>query len=120
MTSVACAFTVTVTVPDAWPDVGGVVGVVGVVVPPVPVPPVPPVLPVPLDEPPVAPTFAVTVACCAVDRIVDAMPLLSVVTSCVERVPALVVNDTGTPLSTLPFTSSTLAVIVVEPPSAET
>jgi hypothetical protein len=46
--------------------------------------------------------------------------LASVVASCVESVPALVVNETGTCLRTFPFMSRTLAVIVVDPPSAET
>ena len=48
------------------------------------------------------------------------MPFASEVTSCEESVPAVLVNDTATCGRTLPFTSTTLALIVVEPPSAGT
>jgi hypothetical protein len=38
------------------------------------------------------------------------------VASVVDKVPAVVVNDTGAELSTFPLMSNTMAVIVVEPP----
>ena len=63
MMSVGAPLTLTVTVPDAWPEVAGVVGVVGV-----------PVAGGVL-EPACAPTAAVTVACDDVLRIVVAVPL---------------------------------------------
>ena len=50
MISVGAPATLTMTLPEAWPEVAGVVGVV------------PPVGGVVVDEPPCAPTLAVTVA----------------------------------------------------------
>ena len=63
----------------------------------------------------VAPTLAVTVA---VWKVVGqpAFPPWSVVAKVVFSVPALVENETGVETSGLPFTSSTEALIVAEPP----
>src|SRR5690349_11686358 len=48
------------------------------------------------------------------------MPFASVTTVDEAREPAVVVKLTGTPTNAAPFTSSTDAVIVVEPPREET
>src|SRR5262245_28461646 len=84
---VGAALTFTVTVPERWPELD----------------PLP--LPDPLPDELCAPTVAVTVACCVVVSVVDARPLPSVDTSPDPRLPALVVNATGVPISGLPLTS---------------
>lgn len=108
MTIVGAAEMLTVIVAEAWPDADGVVGVVGVPV----VGGVVVVLP--------TPTLAVTVATCAVVKVVDATPVASVVTTAALSVPAVVANVTGMPVIRFPLTSNTVAAIVVDPPSAGT
>jgi hypothetical protein len=66
------------------------------------------------------PTFAVTVAVCAVVSVVDATPVASVLTTPALSVPAVVVNVTGMVDMRLPLTSNTVAEIVDEPPSEGT
>ena len=66
------------------------------------------------------PTFAVTVAVCAVVSVVDATPVASVFTTPAFREPAVVVKVTGIDGISDPLTSNTVAEIVVEPPSAGT
>jgi hypothetical protein len=78
----------------------GVVGVVGVV-------------------DPCAPTLAVTVADVDVCRLICAVPVESVGTcDGLRKFPAVVEKVTGTVVSGLPLTSSTLAAIVETPPGA--
>ena len=69
---------------------------------------------------PCAPTLAVTVACWLVVSVVCATPDPSVVTTVAEMDPVVVEKTTGTSGRELPFTSNTLAVMMVEPPRAET
>ena len=51
---------------------------------------------------------------------VEATPFVSVFTTAAVRLPEVVENVTGVPVKGFPFTSSTFAVIVVEPPTAGT
>ena len=102
--SVGDPATPTVTVPDAWPDVGVVDGV--------------PVAGGVAGA--VAPTLAVTVADVEVVRTVCAVPVLSVVASDVLSTPPVVENDTCADTNAFPFTSNTTALTVDEPPSAGT
>jgi len=115
ITIVGAPAILTVTLPDAWPDADGVVGVVP---PPVPVPGVVGVVGVVVLLP--TPTFAVTVAVCAVVSVVVAMPPPVVLATPTLSVPAVVVNVTGMSFIKLPLASNTVAEIVVEPPSAGT
>ena len=110
MDTVGSGFTFTVIVADACVDVVPVV---------VPAPVVVPVLVLPLlvDW---TPTVAVTVACAAVVIVVCAPPPVSVFTTALPRTPVEVEKLTGTPLSALPFTSTTLAVMVATPPLTDT
>ena len=82
ITNVGAPATLTVTLPEAWPELaGGVVPpVAGGVVP---------------DEPPCAPTLAVTVAAVDVLSVALAMPLPSVLATVKSRVPVVVENETG-------------------------
>ena len=66
------------------------------------------------------PVVAVTVAAALVVSVVLACPDESVVAVLLDNVPTSVVNATGTPDSPLPLRSSTVAVIVDEPPLAGT
>ena len=83
------------------------------------VPPPAPPPPVPVPPPLAAPTFAVTVASTEVVSVVTAFPLVSVLTNDPESTPADVAKLTGAPVNALPFTSTTFAVTVAEPPFAE-
>jgi hypothetical protein len=108
MTMVGAAAMLTMTLPDAVPDAAGVVGVVGV-----------PVVGVGDVELP-TPTLAVTVAEMAVVSVTDATPAALVFATPALRVPVVVVNVTGTAFIRLPLTSKTVALMVVDPPSAGT
>ena len=66
------------------------------------------------------PTLAVTVACTDVVSVLFAVPVASVCATPSLSVPAVVEKVTGTPDSTLPFTSKTIALIVLVPPDAGT
>jgi hypothetical protein len=114
ITMVGAAAILTVTDPDACPDAEGVEGVEGVVPPVEGVVGVVGVVEVP------TPTFAVTVAVCAVVNVDEATPPLSVFATAALSVPAVVVNVTGMPGIKAPFRSKTVAEIVVEPPRAGT
>ena len=97
----------TVTVPDAWPEL------LVVLVVPVPVP-------VPVVVVTCAPTLAVTIACVLVVNTDAAAPLVSVSTKPEDNVPAVVTKATGVATNALPLTSITMAVTVVDPPTAGT
>ena len=72
---------------------------------------------VPVDDPPLAPTLAVTVAAVDVLSVALAMPLPSVfATATCSSVPAVVENETGAPGSGLPLMSYTAAVMAADPP----
>src|SRR5262245_8657531 len=101
MTIVGAPAMLTVTLADACPDAAGVVVVVP---PPVPVPGVVGVVGVVVLLP--TPTFAVTVAVCAVVNVVVATPPPVVFATPTLSVPAVVVNVTGMSFIKLPLTSN--------------
>ena len=67
-----------------------------------------------------APAVAVTVVSRSVVSVVLASPALSVIAVALASVPALAVNDTGTPTNRLPDASVTAAIMVTVPPVGDT